>query len=460
MEIIPKDLLLLLSEAVSEEMGLNFSENRFPDLEKAVASCKENSEFSSNKDFVKWLLENKKNIETLTPYLTVGETYFFREKNSFEILENHVLPEIFRKKEKITIWSSGCSTGEEPYSIAILINKIAPDKKVRIIATDINPDALKKADQGMYRDWSFRDTLPWVKKYFTEKEHFYAIKPEIKKMVEFSRLNLVKDTYPSPVDIIFCRNVLMYFSHKMGSNIVSRFYNSLVSGGWLLINPAECMFINGSSFSTVNFPGAIFYRKEEISSKPFIFSSEIKSSHKTHEFLIKKPFTFSREKNCEPSGISIKRYVKKEKTENDRDTRVLYSDEEEKSISSLLEKAKELSKRKQFKEGEEICRDIINRDKINYKAHYLLATILQEENKIEEAIISLKKVIYLEENFVSPYFLLGNIYLQQGNKKESNKNFKNAMEILNTMNENTVLEDADGITAGKFKEIISTFLNR
>ena len=178
-----------------------------------------------------WLLSSeppsRNQIEILASYLTIGETYFFREKQTFEILEERILADLIKTRRqnerRLRIWSAGCCTGEEPYSIAMLLSKMLPDLKdwnISILATDINPRFLHKASEGVYSKWSFRDCPQGVKeRYFRKaKEDRLEILPDIKKMVTFSYLNLVEDSYPSlsnctnAMDVIFCRNVLMYFA--------------------------------------------------------------------------------------------------------------------------------------------------------------------------------------------------------------------------------------------------------
>ena len=166
----------------------------------------------------------------MASYLTIGETYFFRVEPDFNALENHILPELIHLRKDtgkyLRIWSAASSTGEEPYSLAILVRKLIPDIKdwnITILATDINTRSLAKAEKGIYGNWSFRNNPEWLKKiYFTPLlDERYQINRNIKDMVSFFYLNLARDTYPSllnntnGMDIIFCRNVLMYFTPEL-----------------------------------------------------------------------------------------------------------------------------------------------------------------------------------------------------------------------------------------------------
>ena len=218
---IPDNLLPNLNEFLTSKMGLHFPKNRWRELKRKISEAAKEHDFEDVEEYIHWLLSEpltKGQIELLASHLTIGETYFYREPRSFKVLEQSILPELIhsrRKTEKrLRIWSAGCCTGEEPYSIAILLNKLIPDLKewnITILATDINPDFLKKGKEGIYASWSFRNTPQWVKKgYFTIKDKDrLKINTHIKKIVTFSHLNLADDVYPSllnntnAMDIIF-----------------------------------------------------------------------------------------------------------------------------------------------------------------------------------------------------------------------------------------------------------------
>ena len=187
--------LAMISRCITDEMGLYFPEDRWKDLVRGISGATVELGCRDTADFVNRLLAspvNKKLIEVLARHLTTGETYFFREKQVFEILKNRILPELIRSRaglnKTIRIWCAGCSSGEEPYSVAILLKQMLPDIRnwnITIRATDINLDALARARAGIYGDWSFRDLEVNIRTtFFIEAEKGrYEILPEIKKMV-------------------------------------------------------------------------------------------------------------------------------------------------------------------------------------------------------------------------------------------------------------------------------------
>ena len=274
-----------LSQFVSEHLGFYFPPARRLDLERGMRSISRAFEFDDVESCVQWLLSSpisQSRIEILASHLTVGETYFFRERPSFDLLETRILPELIDRRRntarRLRFWSAGCCTGEEAYSIAILLKRLLPDLadwQITILATDINPNFLKKAEDGVYGEWSFRGVSAELKEKYFAKRHNgrFEILPEIKRMVTFSYLNLMEEIYPSllgnsnAMDIIFCRNVLMYFGSERAKEVVRKLRLSLLDGGLLIVSPCETSQVLYEQFTTANFPGITLYQKDNHNSE-------------------------------------------------------------------------------------------------------------------------------------------------------------------------------------------------
>ena len=277
--VLPDALLSQLSDFLESQMGLHFPKERWRDLEGGVVAAARDFDLRDAESCARWLISAplaRNHIEVLASHLTVGETYFFREQRSLEVLEEQILPELLHSRigaeQHLRIWSAGCCTGEEPYSIAMLLDQQIPDPKacnLTLLATDINPRFLRKAAQGVYGEWSFRGTPGWMReRYFRKRrDGRYALLPQIRRRVTFSYLNLADDVYPSllnntnAMDVILCRNVLMYFTAERAKQVAEGLYRSLVDGGWLIVSPAETSNVQFSAFTAVEFPGAFLYRK-------------------------------------------------------------------------------------------------------------------------------------------------------------------------------------------------------
>jgi chemotaxis protein methyltransferase CheR len=208
--------------------------------------------------------------ESLLECLLTQETSFFRYPDVFEALEKRVLPEAQERKfwespRTLRIWSAGCSTGEEPYSIAISLCeslKFAEAWEIEILATDISRRALRHAERGVYSRRALQElSLHKVDTYFTASKHGYQVKQRIRRMISFAQINLADSVYVGKLDCIFCMNVLMYFSEERRLAILRRFYDALEPGGYFMLGHSETLTNAPLKFEPVALEGCRLYRK-------------------------------------------------------------------------------------------------------------------------------------------------------------------------------------------------------
>ncbi|MDP9111204.1 MAG: protein-glutamate O-methyltransferase CheR [Candidatus Eremiobacteraeota bacterium] len=204
----------------------------------------------------------------LASVLSNNETYFFRERAQLDVLAGEVLDETLKRGSRLRVWSSASSTGEEPFTIGMLLHqtrRLAPGM-LTLKATDLSPRALDKASTGFYRELSFRATPPeMIQRYFRPFEGGFFINEEIKRMVEFSRLNLLDGAAVSNMavqDAIFCRNVLIYFDKPTQKRVVEAFAKALRPGGYLFLGHAESIMRLTDLYEPVVTPKAIYYRRK------------------------------------------------------------------------------------------------------------------------------------------------------------------------------------------------------
>jgi chemotaxis protein methyltransferase CheR len=208
--------------------------------------------------------------EALLERLLTQETSFFRYPAVFEALEKTILPELQERKfwenpRTLRIWSAGCSTGEEPYSIAITLCealKFAEAWETEILATDISRRALRHSERGAYSKRSLRNVPPArAEGYFTATKHGFQVRPRIRRMISFAQMNLVESIYVGKLDCIFCMNVLMYFSDERRLAILRRFYDALEPGGYFLLGHAETLSNSPMKLEPVVLGDCRVYRK-------------------------------------------------------------------------------------------------------------------------------------------------------------------------------------------------------
>jgi len=212
--------------------------------------------------------------------LTIGETCLFRSQPQIDAVRKVILPELVAEKSKqiikrLRIWSAGCSTGEEPYTLAMNMleesNGLLKGWTVEILATDLNDRSVETAKAGIYGDYALRSTTDYFKrKYFVPaEEKKLQVRPEVKKLITFSRLNLQDDSkmlFMKGMDLIFCCNVLIYFDGPSKSKVIDHFFNNLNFGGYFFLGTSESLMKLNDKFHLVHFPGAISYWKPSLKS--------------------------------------------------------------------------------------------------------------------------------------------------------------------------------------------------
>jgi chemotaxis protein methyltransferase CheR len=212
-------------------------------------------------------------LEMLALSLTVGETHFFRVTPQIETLRQVVLPELIARHHTdrhIRLWSAGCSTGEEPYTLAMLLCELLSTPKdwnVQLVATDLNRAALEVARLAVYGEWSFRDSPPEMRtRYFTPTASRWQLNDQVRGMVHFAHLNLAEDRFPfapeaGRIDLILCRNVTIYFAEDAVQRLYQRFAQALAPTGWLMLGPSDPIPSPASGLEVRTFSGALLWRR-------------------------------------------------------------------------------------------------------------------------------------------------------------------------------------------------------
>jgi len=264
---------------VREQLGFTWDASAESEIRRKLSAAAEERGFAGLEGFVRHLfshLDPSERLKTLASILTIGETYFFREPESFVAFQQHVLPQVMAYREsqglrRIRLWSAGCSTGEEAYTLAMVTKEALPSHgqwDFSVMATDINEKALETARKGVYRPWSFRRPLPSpYEKYVESLGLLRCVAENLKAHVTFSVLNLIQDPYPSlwtkttDLDVIFCRNVLMYFDPEKRRFVLDRLHQALHEAGWLVLGASELPVADANQWEPVPYSGAIFLRK-------------------------------------------------------------------------------------------------------------------------------------------------------------------------------------------------------
>ena len=227
-------------EQVLKITGINLSAYKENQMKRRIDALIKKQGCSGYEDYVTVLRNNHEALEGFKTYLTINVTEFFRNPSQWDVLEKQIFPLLLKKKGRIKIWSAACSTGDEPYSLVMTLSKLLPLSQIQIIATDIDKEVLAKAQEGFYTSRNLVNLPKEFKdKYLTEVDGGFKVKDEIKRCITFKQHNLLKDPYPSNMDLIVCRNVLIYFTEEAKKDIYRNFNRALVDEGILFVGSTE-----------------------------------------------------------------------------------------------------------------------------------------------------------------------------------------------------------------------------
>jgi chemotaxis protein methyltransferase CheR len=477
--------LINLRDLVEEKTGLYLPAEKLDRLEEPFKDSKGNFALPSPGEVLRSIASSSEcgraYLTRLVTAITTHETYFFRTPPHFNALKNYLIPEIlhskrYRGEKTLRFWSAGCSTGEEPYSLAMLLLDIFPDIgfwQVNILATDIDLDALERAEKGIYGRWSFRGVAPEIteKHFHRISEERYRVDDRIRSMVTFQPLNLKSDPYPSSffgttdLDIILCRNVTIYFRPETTQKIIHNFCHCLNEGGFLLTGTAEHSFHAYKDFEVRVFPETIIYQRppseREVSPPPKPISIPL------------PPLELTRPPAKETRHKPAARKKKPEKHPMEKSLDLLAQGEVDKTLMLLAEEVEKNPKdsracfllgrisadRNHQREAIYWLSQTVALDPLHWWAHYLLGLLRLEENRIDQALQSLKKAVYIEPDFALGHFYLGRAHKHLGQTEKARKNFTTVKKLLDSLPLSQELEGAESMTTHQLLTLVDKELD-
>lgn len=484
-----------LGVLVAEKMGLHFPENKRQDLWQAVQSLARKQGREDTESFLRSLIASPlthQQVKMLAAHLTVGETYFFREMESLEAFRDHLLPALIRlrseRERRLRIWSAGCGSGEEPYTVAMLVDQLIPDARgwdIRIYGTDINPHALEKARRGVYTQWSFRGVSDALRDRYFEPagQGAYRVKARFKKMVAFASHNLATDDCPSilnsahEMDVIFCRNVMIYFTPQAVQRVIRLFYRCLAEGGWLIVAPSETPILLASEFRAVPFAGATLYRKtSQAPPAAKVWGPAARAAPKRSvaelpvpavmEWIEPLPATPApaRASRAQLYEAALAAYRSGRYDEAAATLQTLLAEsvpgtqEGEADGHAYALMARVFANQGNLEEAIQWCEKAVAADKTNPGYCYLLALILLEQGREKAAFQALRRSLYLDPGFIAGHYALGNIATREHRHKDASRHFQNVVSLLFRVPKESILPELDGMTAGRLLENIQTMM--
>ncbi|MDD3824385.1 MAG: tetratricopeptide repeat protein [Anaerolineae bacterium] len=496
-EPLPDERLQRFARAVEERFGLSFPPRRQADLERglrqafAASTCQDLDEYYCLiQDPQAGALE----MDRLVNALTVGETYFFRDAGQFNALYDHILPDIIERRRSVRVlrlWSAGCASGEEPYSLAMMVRDLLPDADdwvVTILGSDVNAEALQRARTAEYGEWAFREERAREarSRFFEQREKRWILRPEVQRMVTFQRLNLAGTDFPSfatntaLMDLVLCRNVTIYFSQAATRRVVNRLYEALVDGGWLVVGHAEPSPGTYHRFQVHTFPDAVIFRRPyngvvapaaweaAARQRPGQPRKEFLQPTRTSQAALSQAVTPAPE--TPPPGQAPAAPLRPE-SEGDpvqQARELLEFGHVEEARSLLLRAASNrpgsaeccvllgqvYANLGHWQEAERWCEEAIDLDCLTIDAYYTLALVLQHQGRLDEALVAMRKVVYIDRHSILGYFGLADLYHSRGELPQALKALENARRLLDLHPPDEVLPGSGGITAARLRETV------
>lgn len=432
-------LLDRFQAVIAARLGLTFDESRLGFLENVLRKLAARSTWES----YLYHLEHGASgadLEQLAQELTVSETYFFRHGEQLRAFSEQALPERAASGRRLSILSAGCSSGEEPYSLAIL----ARDHAVSILAIDVNPAVLQKARRGRYTQWALRETPEAMQeRWFRADGKELVLDSSIREAVRFEARNLIEEDpafwRPGAFDIIFCRNVLMYFSPDLARQVVARMAQALQPGGYLFLGYAENLRGLSQDFHLCHAQDAFYYqRKDAFERTPAPRVPDLTTVVDSAESWVEVIGAASERIRALSDGArspapdpGLRLALAQDLLRQERFGAALEQIEDlPRDPDVLLLRAVLLTHSGQLQQAEEVCRQMLEQDEMTAGAHYVLALCREAAGDRAAAINHNRVAGHLDPGFAMPHLQLGLMARRSGDIEGARRELTRALALL------------------------------
>lgn len=452
-----RDLLLARS-------GIYFPDHRQGDLYHNLSMILPATGYASLETLYAAASIDERVLHTVIEGITVGETYFFRNAAQFTALRDAILPDLITRRAAIRslrFWSAGCATGEEPYSLAILLRDVLPDPsswQITILATDINTTFLERARAGVYGAWSFRETDPAVRdRYFERVEGVrWRIRSDLRHQVLFTRLNLVEDDYPAITngttmqDIILCRNVLIYFDDDTIRAVVRRLYRALTPGGWLIVGHAEARSDFFAGFEVVNFPGTVTYRKPL--NAPLFDETDALPQTPVQRWEGSAPRSgaVSAPADIPPPLPSAPAAPSSACPPEAAVSATIAGDDAPDTCTA----ARRAADHGDLETALRLCTTVIEQQPLHAEAHLLTGQILEQQGHLEEALAAYRRALYLDHTLHLASLAIAGILHRTGRSADARRVYRRLLRALAALPPHAPVPSLEDATAAELQAFI------
>jgi chemotaxis protein methyltransferase CheR len=431
-----------------DRTGLALRNARRQEALAALARAGRAMGISGTEAFVHRLRTDERLFEALVCELTVRETHFLREPAQIEAIRRTILPDLVRSKPAplpLRFWSAGCATGEEAYSLAMIAEEEGLADRTTILGTDICETALATARAAEYGSWSLRQ-IPdeRLERFFAAEGPRVRIDDRLRRRVRFETLNLAGDDYPSAtngtsgLDLILCRNVLIYLDKMQIERVGQRLCECLRFGGWLVTGPSDPPLWSLAPFETVIVPGAVLYRRESAVAGRRVSSWEGKrSARAARQALAPDRHARPRRRAARPQAAEVPRSVNR--------ARVMREEEWIAEIGRLSAMADQTRAR-------EAADFALRQFPLSTSLHYQRAMMLMEHGELDDAASALRRVLFLDRSLAAAHFALGTVLMRQADTAAACRSFETAARLSRARPPSEPVPMGDGQSAQELRD--------
>jgi chemotaxis protein methyltransferase CheR len=447
-----------LARLVTERTGLAFPPERRVGAELGMRRALAKAGGGDPERLGSLVAQDSALFDHVVAHLTVGETYFFREPGQFAFLRETVLPEYQRDAGRpLRAWSAACSSGEEAYSLAMMLDEAGLAGRAHVLATDLSRDALARARGGVYSAWSLRDEgAAAARQYLERMGDRFRVVDAVRRLVTFEHLNLALDVYPALVngtwgmDLIFCRNVLIYFDRETVRAVARRLFAALGEGGWLMTASSDPPLAAEAPFETVVTDQGLFYRRRAASVGPAVRTSPRTagapvgprsgpdSSHPAKNVNV--------DRDGDVVSAALNDLARGDYQRAAERTKPLAAD-----AAACVVRVRALANF-DAEAAACACGEALARHPLSTELHYLRAVLWLGLGQLDHAAEAARRVLYLDRSVAAAHFLLGSILQQQGDASGARRAYRNARDLAAARPSEEALPLTDGETAGPLAE--------
>jgi chemotaxis protein methyltransferase CheR len=475
---LPPELVEAASALVHRKAGLVFSAPRQPAFRAGLLTAMRRAGTADPAAYLRRLGDEPDLFDDLVSEITVGETYFFRDTDQFALLRDFILPSVLSDRSPPRpprIWSAGCATGEECFSLAILLRQLGRVEDARILGTDVSRPALRKARRARYSRWSLRGVSPEVvHSFFRADGQDFLLLPAVQRMVEFRYLNLAEDVYPSPalgiwgMDLILCRNVFIYFATETVARVAEGLLASLNDHGWLLLGASDPLLRDYVHCEVEVTAAGLAYRRAtprrlparvELGKPAFAMGTSgapplepVPAPHSLVGSSVRPAVEPPATEAASTLAAARERYAARDYARTVELAREeLRRHPNDAGTWILLVRA--LANQGELAASERACLAALERHPTSAELMSLHAVLLAEAGRHQDAIGAARRAVYLDRELAVAHLALGGSLTRLRQNTAARRAFRNAERLLAALPPDQPVAAADGELAGRLLEM-------